>query len=904
MRLSVLVATLAFSLVGLSIADESHASIKKPTHIPPQPLGSALQSLAKDRGFQVVYESAEINPLRTQGAVGELTSEEALTQLLSGTGFTYKFYDDNAVSILPVNAKTPPQARADSASSEAPGADNTKGVKKDSSNSFRLAQTPQGAPAGDSSVEKQKENEPASLKKPVVLDEVVVTGTHITGSTPPSPTIVLGQDYINRSGYNTLGDVLRSLPQNYPGEMSPTATSVVPPTASIGNSTGASAPNLRGLGPNSTLTLLDGHRFAADSAAGTADLSSIPLAAIDRIEVVPDGASTIYGSDAVAGVVNIILKKSYDGAQVTGSVGEPTEGGGLLHREGALLGKSWSGGGALVTFEHAHQNYLYSDQRDFSSTAPMPFTLLPQYSSSSYVAYAHQDITDSLSAFVEGNYFSKSNSYITAYSTVPYIGYWDAPSTQYAITGGLDWKFSQDWSANLVVSGAKQINPASYYYHVETTDSNLPTTDLSFDAHTKSVELGTTGSVVDLGTGPIRAALGAGDRWEGYDNRVEAEPSSLRNDSRSIRYAYAEVAIPLLAPSDVLWRHVLELNISGRYEHYSDFGGESVPKLGLVYSPLRDLTLRASWGRSYRAPTLANLYSTQRLLVETMVDSAAPSGTSTDLIITGANPSLQPETATDFTGGIDFQTDLEAGRIKASATYFNTRYSNRISTLPNQIALLAYPGNAPFITRNPSAAQVNGLIGAIGALTNLTGLPIDPAGLGAIVDDRKQNIESQRISGTDASVDYIVPVSRVQFDAFLNASYLHIVQTASAGATEQVVTNDAYNPPHLRSRGGVTATIGGLSVTAIANYVSSSTNIYYPGNLRVASWTTLDGQLAYTCGFRPALRELRVTASVQNLLDRSPPYVVYNYSTTGVNYDPTNASPIGRFITLGASLSW
>ncbi len=104
MRLSVLVATLAFSVVGLSIADGSHASIKMPTDIAPQPLGSALQTLAKDRGFQVVYESAEINPLRTKGATGDLTSEGSADPAPLGHRFTYQFYDDNAVSILPVNA--------------------------------------------------------------------------------------------------------------------------------------------------------------------------------------------------------------------------------------------------------------------------------------------------------------------------------------------------------------------------------------------------------------------------------------------------------------------------------------------------------------------------------------------------------------------------------------------------------------------------------------------------------------------------------------------------------------------------------------------------------------------------------------------------------------------------------
>src|SRR6266478_5044146 len=88
MRLSVVVAAVSLSIIGLAVADDVRASIKRPTNIPAQGLGPALQTLAKDRNFQVVYVSEEINVLRTKGANGEFTPEEALKRLLNGTGFT------------------------------------------------------------------------------------------------------------------------------------------------------------------------------------------------------------------------------------------------------------------------------------------------------------------------------------------------------------------------------------------------------------------------------------------------------------------------------------------------------------------------------------------------------------------------------------------------------------------------------------------------------------------------------------------------------------------------------------------------------------------------------------------------------------------------------------------------
>ena len=104
MRACVAAAVIWMSVVGVAAADDMHASIKKPTNIPAQGLGPALQILAKDRSLQIIYVSEEIGERRTQGAVGEFNAEEALRKLLEGTGLTFKYLDDRTVTLVPTTA--------------------------------------------------------------------------------------------------------------------------------------------------------------------------------------------------------------------------------------------------------------------------------------------------------------------------------------------------------------------------------------------------------------------------------------------------------------------------------------------------------------------------------------------------------------------------------------------------------------------------------------------------------------------------------------------------------------------------------------------------------------------------------------------------------------------------------
>ena len=166
--------------------------------------------------------------------------------------------------------------------------------------------------------------------------ELIVTGTAIRGVAPVgSATVNISRDTILQSGLRDSSALIAQLPQG---------SSL---GATLGNSGGRTAGvNLRGLGNNATLLLFDGHRTVSQGVQNLIpDPNTIPFGAIERVEVVTDGASAIYGSDAVAGVVNYIFRRPFDGAEVTARYTD------TLYNQAAVnavLSRKWSGGGVLV----------------------------------------------------------------------------------------------------------------------------------------------------------------------------------------------------------------------------------------------------------------------------------------------------------------------------------------------------------------------------------------------------------------------------------------------------------------------------------------------------------------------------------------------------------------------------
>src|SRR6202007_1519215 len=147
-------------------------------------------------------------------------------------------------------------------------------------------------------------------------EEIVVTGTRLELSKGEGPqeVQVYTEETIRRSGQTTVGDFLNTLP----------GVSLIVDPGSLQTAGFATSVRLHGLPLGTTLVLIDGRRMETTSAAAfddVFDLNNVPLAAIERIEVLPQGSSAIYGSDAIAGVVNIILKKDFEGFAGTAKYG-------------------------------------------------------------------------------------------------------------------------------------------------------------------------------------------------------------------------------------------------------------------------------------------------------------------------------------------------------------------------------------------------------------------------------------------------------------------------------------------------------------------------------------------------------------------------------------------------------
>ena len=212
---------------------------------------------------------------------------------------------------------------------------------------------------------------PAAAQSSASLERVVVTGSHMPriDAETALPVQVITREEIERSGVTTPAQLLDRVPANLYGFND--ASSI-----QQAGTPGMSTANLRGLGDGSTLVLLNGRRLANYAFYGAAvDINSIPLSAVERVEILKDGASAIYGSDAIAGVINFVLRKDYTGAEIT-AYGTMTEhGGGNTYLAtgtfgfGNLVADRYN---AFVSASFQKNESLGSLERDYASTAYRP----------------------------------------------------------------------------------------------------------------------------------------------------------------------------------------------------------------------------------------------------------------------------------------------------------------------------------------------------------------------------------------------------------------------------------------------------------------------------------------------------------------------------------------------------
>jgi iron complex outermembrane receptor protein len=193
-----------------------------------------------------------------------------------------------------------------------------------------------------------------------LLEEVIVTGSRIARSdvTSISPISVFSKEDLQVSGQVTLEDFVQNIPSNTGGFLGNTINN--------GND-GFASVSLRGLGSNRTLVLLNGQRMPSAGENGFVDLNMIPTGIVDRVEVLRDGASTIYGSDAIAGVVNIITKRDFEGAEFQFQYDVTGESDGEMYLASGLFGASSDRGNVVFGVDYTKREPIWQKDRGFSA---------------------------------------------------------------------------------------------------------------------------------------------------------------------------------------------------------------------------------------------------------------------------------------------------------------------------------------------------------------------------------------------------------------------------------------------------------------------------------------------------------------------------------------------------------
>lgn len=834
-------------------ATSAHAQTSQRYDIAEQDLSAALKSFATASGREVVAASAVVASKRSVAVRGVYSAEQAIGILLSQAGLRADVVE-GAFVIRPLDA-------AD-------------------------RQVPQdAAPAGD----------------------IIVTGSRIRGAPVASPVITLARDTIRNAGQATLPEALRTLPQNFGGGQNPGIGFNVPETsgADLG---GGSSINLRGLGSDATLTLLNGHRLSYNSAKQSVDISGIPLGSVSRLDVVPDGASALFGSDAVAGVVNIILRRDLDGIEASGRLAASTDGGNFDQLYGLTGGKRWQSGNVLLAYEYGSNTAITANQRDYAATRTPGVTLYPAIRRHSAILSLNQNLTPVLSVSLDGLFnkrwtdltfpldFGGDLSVSRAHNSSVAQSFGLAPSLKLSLP--------HDWQLAVSASfGQDKVDYAGEYFFGTT---RIDGGSGFYRNREKSIEVSGTGALFTLPGGPAKIAIGSGYRAIDFVRFTGAGGSQNIDRSQSDFYAFGELSIPLIAPrQDVPLVSSLTVSAAARYENYRGIGDVVTPKLGIIYAPTPDFDIKASWGKSFRAPTLYQQYQPQGVYLTgaTTVGGQGYPASATALLLIGGNPALQPERSTNWAATLDIHPRSLSG-LSLELSYFSVNYRDRIVTpIPSFSAALRSPIYANFVTLNPSAAAQAALIAGAGSFTNITGGPAyDPAQVVALVNNSSVNAGRQTVRGFDALARYSTTAGTGRLTASIDAAYLTSKQQIAPGFPVTQLAGIIFNPPHLRVRGDLGWAIGALTLTGNVTYIGSVDDDRIAPTVRVPGMAPIDFTLRYAPTKGPGAG-VDIVASVQNVFNVKPaPIATTLYYDTP--YDSTNYSPIGRLVSLSVTVKW
>lgn len=738
------------------------------------------------------------------------------------------------------------------------------------------------------------------------LAAITVTGTRIRGGTTPSPVITIGSEHIKEEGFTDLGEVIRSIPQNFSGGQNPGVAG----GATVGagglanqNLTGGAGLNLRGLGPDASLTLLNGRRMAYGGFVQAIDISAIPVEAVERIDILPDGASAIYGSDAVGGVGNVILHRDYKGVAVGVRYGGATEGGRTTREYTVTAGAVWSNGSLIAAYKNASTGAIYARQREYTSRLAEPSTVYPESDLRSGLLSLHQSLgnkvelrLDALRTERDQTFYPYNTSLLSYYNVMTPESRATLVSPEISISLPNDWtlQLGMGWGKDRLLNRQTRVNIA--------TAVPTPLSNECFCNKIRTYEAGAEGPLFALPGGDARLAVGFGYRRNEFAQHSHMTGTTAIQGSESSRFAYAETSLPILGGNaNISGVQRLALNVAIRGEDYESFGSVTTPKVGFIYSPTTDFTLKASWGRAFKAPTLFQRYVARSALLRaaSFYGGADHPAGATVLLLSGGNPNLGAETARTRSASLVFHPEALQG-LEAELTFFDIDYIDRVvQPITNFSQALGNPHYAHFISYSPTFQEQEDMLASANNFYNLTGRPYSPGSVVAILYSHYANVARQRVRGVDLSAVHRLDIGTGRLTIRGSSSLLDSSQQSTPSQDAYDLAGTIFNPAKINSRLGAVWAQGGLSTSGFVNYTSGVTSTLIAGTTeKTSSFTTFDVTIRYETGWqRSAWSGLEFTLAAQNVFNREPPF----YTPRALDhppYDSTNYSSIGRFLSL------
>ncbi|WP_093667169.1 TonB-dependent receptor domain-containing protein [Sphingomonas gellani] len=822
--------------------------------------------------------------------------------------------------------------------------------------------------------------------------DVVVTGTLLRGVAPVGTNVVsISTADVVATGAQSSNDLLATIPQ--------ISNFNAVPTGGAGFGQPIVQTNLRNLGASggtTTLTLLNGHRVVGSGILQTyVDPQIIPPGIISRVEVIPDGGSSIYGSDAIGGVINFITRKRFDGIEATGRYGF-ADGYRTLDTS-VTVGKDWGSGSLFLSYAYAWHNEIQGIERDYvtqdyranggsdnrsfncnpgnirlgTTYYPLPgrvagtpnrcsttdyATIYPRENRHTVFATLDQQLNDAISTNITGYYSRRKTTTLqatlagsgTITNANPYFRPIGTETRQFVtfdfspvfgqgtqsparfdswgITPTFDANLGGGWHLRGLANYGHSYNNTIEYlanagnlagalagtttatalnpYDVSSTNAAVLAAIRDYSNYSVAKQdlaegrLVVDGSLFSLGGGDVRVAIGGEHHWERIAANIRngSSVTPFRNGSaadRDVSSVFGEIFVPVVGASNAMGGiRALDLTGSVRYDHYSDVGGTTNPKVGFNYKPIDQITIRGNWGTSFHAPSLADTVGAVDARISATQGIGYAGGRSI-IWISGGSSTLKPETATTWSLGADVRP---VPAVTLSATYYNIDFTDIISVNSGGFGTPAWyndPLNAPFFIRDPTIAQVNGFSGglrpdnfpSLDFLYNQFGTPY------AVLDLRRYNRGRLKQDGIDFNAVLNRPTDFGSINASFGGTYtLHRKSSPSNnGVYTELLDNGASRFNFLATLG---AEVGPITGRAQLAHSGGYPILFDATQSRVKAFDTVDLFFSLNLEKAGLMEGTSLTLNIDNLFDENPPF---RNAASGY----ANGSTLGRLFALG-----